>query len=220
MTKIEDYLSHIDSRGPDSERSDEIIDGMGLVVGPLVWNPNKGKSTKLFIETLKEYPLDNIRSVLDVGTGCGILSVIVKNRGIEKVIAVDNMREAVENARENFKLAKQEDIEIRLSDLFSNVTEKFDLVLFNAPASHPLRKNISRILQPLWSNEDNIRLRFLDQLEAHLTENGKALLLDSKFVDYDPLPEETLVNYPFSFKVLKENNGELSETRVIEISKS
>jgi len=45
MENIKDYLEHIDSRGPVNVKSEEDVADMNLRVEPLVWNPNKGKST-------------------------------------------------------------------------------------------------------------------------------------------------------------------------------
>jgi len=213
-----EYLDFIDTRGPDSIEKTEIVGGITLSIKPGVWNPNKGKSTKMFLELLKDYSLKNISSVLDIGTGSGILSLYLYKEGIKDIVATDYMDEALVNARKNIKLNNAQEIEVKKSDLFSSIDRKFDLIIFNAPATHPLRQKVSRLLEPLWSPEENIRLRFLQSLSDFLSKNGKALLMYSKFDDYNPIPENMLKKFPFSYKILKTNRGELSESGIIEIT--
>lgn len=73
-------------------------------------------------------------SVLDLGTGCGILGIIAAQKA-STVVASDINPYAVRCARENARLNR---IRNRLlfvqSDLFNFLGQKrFDLVLFNAP---------------------------------------------------------------------------------------
>jgi len=220
IDNIEEYLRFIDSRGPDEDDAREEVDGISIAVDSLVWNPNKGKSTKMFMQILHEYPLGDVHSALDLGTGSGILALLLWEKGVRNILAVDNMEESIMCARKNIELAGAEnDIEIQLSDLFSNIKGSFDLILFNAPATHPLRKDISRMLMGLWSPEENIRVRFLDSVNNHLNKGGRALLMYSRFVDYDPIPEEVLEKYPFSYSYLITNIGDMSESGILEIRK-
>lgn len=217
---IEDYLKFIDSRGPDKNNSDENIEGLSMVVDSLVWNPKKGKSTKMFIELLRDYPLDNVKSALDMGMGAGVLALLLWKRGVKNILAVDNMEESVMCAQKNVdSIAAGSEIDVRLSDLFSNVKGTFDLILFNAPATHPLRRDVPRCLMGLWSPEENIRVRFLDDLDIYLNDGGRALLMYSRFSDYDPIPEEVLERYPFSYSYLVTSKGDMSESGVLEIRK-
>lgn len=214
---IKEYLEFIDLRAPASHDSEEKIGDLTFKVKSNVWNPNKGKSSKMFVTLFKNYSLDNVESTLDIGTGSGILTLLLWKRGVKNITATDNMEESIINAKENFKLLNAKNIKLVKSDLFSNISGKFDLIIFNAPATHPLRKNISNKLLPLWSPEKNIRIRFLNSLKKHLTKNGRALLMTSKFIDFNPLPEEVLKKYPFSYKYLLKSKGELSESGIIEI---
>ncbi|MFB6215986.1 MAG: methyltransferase, partial [Candidatus Aenigmatarchaeota archaeon] len=71
------------------------------------------------------------RKCLDIGTGSGILAVTMAKKGAE-VVAADINPEALEAARDR---ADQEDTDIKLveSDLFENIEEEFDLIVFNPP---------------------------------------------------------------------------------------
>jgi methylase of polypeptide subunit release factors len=172
----------------------------------------------MFLELLENYPLEDISSVLDIGTGSGILSLYLYKKGIKDIVATDYMDEALVSVRENIKLNNAQKIEVKKSDLFSSIDRKFDLIVFNAPATHPMRQQVPRLLEPLWSPEENIRLRFLQSLSDFLSKNGRALLMYSKFDDYNPIPEKELNKFPFSYKILKTNRGELSESGIIEIT--
>ena len=74
-------------------------------------------------------------TVLDIGTGCGILAVIASKKA-GKVVATDVNPHAVECAKRNAKANRAaSNLEVRLGDLFEPIlkTEKFDVILFNAP---------------------------------------------------------------------------------------
>jgi ribosomal protein L11 methyltransferase len=68
-------------------------------------------------------------SLLDVGTGSGILAIASKMLGAEKVVGIDISEEAVRSARENAELNGVE-IEFRVATPYS-VKESFDIVVAN-----------------------------------------------------------------------------------------
>jgi ribosomal protein L11 methyltransferase len=55
------------------------------------------------------------QTVLDHGTGTGVLAIFAKRLGAEKVVAVDIDEKSVANAKENASL-NNEDIDVRLGD--------------------------------------------------------------------------------------------------------
>ena len=66
------------------------------------------------------------KSVLDMDTGLGILAEVALTIRAKSVLAADINPEAVANL-------KQKGIPTRHSDLFSTISEKFDLIIFNTP---------------------------------------------------------------------------------------
>ena len=83
-----------------------------------------------FIQYMKFEPHE---SVLEVGTGCGILAIVAAETAAS-VIATDIAEAAVENARYNVSQYNLEDkIEVRLGSFFEPIKddEKFDAILFN-----------------------------------------------------------------------------------------
>lgn len=85
-------------------------------------------TTRLCIKALKKY-LRKGWSVLDVGTGSGILAVVSKLLGASKVIGIDISEEAVRECRENAKLNRV-DIECLRADP-KDLKGEYDLVVAN-----------------------------------------------------------------------------------------
>ena len=74
-------------------------------------------------------------AVLDMGTGCGILAVLVSEKA-KSVLAVDINPYAIECAIKNTEMnGVKEMIEFRNGDLFQSIkpNESFSLILFNSP---------------------------------------------------------------------------------------
>lgn len=69
-------------------------------------------------------------SVLDVGTGTGVLSILAKKNGAGRILAVDISEDAVECAKENVEEYGC-DIEVRKNYLNFDIDEKFDIVVAN-----------------------------------------------------------------------------------------
>jgi release factor glutamine methyltransferase len=136
----------------------------------------------------KHLSKNKVNSHLDMGTGSGILATTSsKIIGEEKVTAADINPEAIEKL-------KDKKFETIKSNLFKNITKKFDLITFNAPYL-PLDKREpldSRLATTGGKEGDEISLKFLKQAKSHLNKNGKILLLISsltpikKINNYNP----------------------------------
>jgi ribosomal protein L11 methyltransferase len=70
------------------------------------------------------------KTVLDFGTGTGILAVMGKKLGAEKVVAIDNDEWSINNAAENFDANNCPDIILQLKDNLNGL-ETFDIILAN-----------------------------------------------------------------------------------------
>ena len=85
------------------------------------------ETTSMMIDNLLAADLSG-KTVLDHGTGTGVLAIFAKHLGAAEVIAVDIDEKSVENAKENAAL-NNEKIEVRLGD---SVPEgQYDLILAN-----------------------------------------------------------------------------------------
>lgn len=117
---------------------------------------------------------------LDMGCGhIGLLGQYVKlQRPDASVVSVDFYPEFADNTRVNVE-ANRLDIDVRQSDLFSNVSERFDLITTNLPYK-PQHLAPDGIAWPAttFSGDDGTDTthRFLTDAHDHLTSRGRVFL--------------------------------------------
>ena len=76
----------------------------------------------------------NNKKILDIGTGSGAISLALsKNLKDSKVIGVDISKNAIDLANENKIKLNINNVEFKESDIFSNIDEKFDIIVSNPP---------------------------------------------------------------------------------------
>jgi release factor glutamine methyltransferase len=167
----------------------------------------------LFAENLK---VQENETVLDVGTGCGILGIIAAEKA-SAVVAVDVNPYAVRCARENAKLNEvQNRIYYVQGDLFTPFNEcfKFDVVLFNAPYLPVDDNETGSWIERAWVGGATGRQaidRFIAEAPRHLKQMGRVLLMQSTLADVD----ETLrrfTDYGISARVVAEQTFPFFET--------
>ena len=132
----------------------------------------------LMIDAIGHIPL-NGRSVLDMGTGSGILGLYCALHGA-KVTASDIDQAAIDQVgRAAEALGVQ--IDLRLSDLFCDIPNRFELILFNPPYLPSVDVNDRSVD----GGPAGTRLvdRFLEELPRHLDPKAEALLLLSSLND-------------------------------------
>jgi len=101
--------------------------GLSINLHPQVYEP--AEDSFLLAENLAVKEGD---IALDVGTGTGLIALLM-SRKARFVLGVDINPMAIELARKNAELNSIQNVEFRLSDLFENVSGKFDVITFNAP---------------------------------------------------------------------------------------
>lgn len=92
--------------------------------------------TEVLIELcLEQIPLNSLFTVLDLGTGSGIIAVtLATERPNANIIAVDASSAALEIAQKNANFHHCQNVEFILSDWFSAVPQiEFDLIVSNPP---------------------------------------------------------------------------------------
>jgi release factor glutamine methyltransferase len=120
-------------------------------------------------------------SVLDMGTGSGLLAVeAALDTRVQRVVAVDIDPDALASARSRAGAAGVADeIEFVLGDLFEGLEgERFDLIMFNPPYL-PSEGDAD---EPSWSGGavgNEVMLRFLDEAGKHLNPDGDVLMIYS-----------------------------------------
>jgi ribosomal protein L11 methyltransferase len=101
-------------------------------------------STRLCIQALEERIKGKGLSVLDVGTGSGILAIVAARLKAKEVWGIDTDGVAVENARENVGLNHVSDsVKIKKGSI-GHLPKKFDVVIANIDL-----KSLKRMRKPL-----------------------------------------------------------------------
>ena len=155
--------------------------GLNFLVNPSVLIPRQDT------ETLVEQALDLMEpgdAVLDMctGSGCILISLLKMKQGC-KGVGVDISAQAIETARENAKM-NEVDATWICSDLFDEVTGKFDVMVSNPPyiATSVIETLMPEVVEfepydALDGHEDGLFFyrRLVEQSEKYLTDGGYLL---------------------------------------------
>lgn len=155
-------------------------------------------------------------SVLDMGTGCGILGILAAEKA-SRVVAIDINPHSIRCAKENADLNHVGDKMFFVQgDLLRplKVEEKFDLILFNAPYLPVENGEEGSWLERAWTDGTNGNClidRFISEAVQHLKQEGQILLMQSTLSDIN----QTLLRFEehgFKVHVAAEKALELFET--------
>jgi release factor glutamine methyltransferase len=127
--------------------------------------------------------------VLDIGTGSGIQALTAaKVKQVREVVAVDINEFALEKLKNNEFVKLNKKIKVKKSDLFSNIQNLFDLIIFNPPYL-PQDKGIED--PALYGGKKGWELseRFFDNVSNYLSTNGKILFLFSSLTNKEKIDE-------------------------------
>lgn len=136
----------------------------------------------LLIESLNVSPGER---VLEIGCGSGVVSIHCAKNGCT-VTAVDINPSAVEYTEENARL-NDVAIDVRGSDLFQNVPERFDTIVFNLPYLPVIDEGE---LAKAWSGgEDGMGPlpRLMTESKDHLYDDGRVIVVVSSLMDQGKL---------------------------------
>ncbi len=141
---------------------------------------------------LKNYIKPGMK-ILDMGTGSGIQAIEAKKLGAE-VLAADINPESIEPL-------KKLNINAIQSDLFSNIKEKFDLIIFNPPylPEDPREPEDSKLATTGGKKGNEILSKFLQQAKSHLNNKGKILIVVSSLTPDVP---QLITKNNFTFKII------------------
>ena len=100
-------------------------------------------TTEMMVRMMREIDFKN-KTVFDFGTGTGILAILAKKLGAEKVVAIDNDEWSIENAGENIAANNCDVIELLKAS--SPVGDKiYDVILCNIIKT-VIRENFSALV--------------------------------------------------------------------------
>ncbi|MCW3122221.1 MAG: hypothetical protein JWQ38_1713 [Flavipsychrobacter sp.] len=143
-------------------------------------------TTQLMITLMKDMPLAGT-SVLDFGSGTGVLAIMAELLGATDILAIDNDQWCVENAIENVARNNCKHITVRIGSSLNDVPKgNTDVVL----------ANINR----------HILLQYMRDLYKVVI-NGGNLLMSGLLVEDEEIITDAAVKAGFSFVKISEQNG-------------
>ena len=140
----------------------------------LIYEP--AEDSYLIQEVLEKELLNKNINILEIGCGSGILLSALKKLGINNIFGADINRDAVKHCVSlGFNCIR--------SNLFSDIKEKYDLIIFNPPYL-PEDKRGQEDRESMLATTGGkkgfeIINRFLKQAKNHLNQEGKIFLLTS-----------------------------------------
>jgi len=144
-------------------------------------------TTYMMIKWMKEIDHKG-KSVLDFGTGTGVLAILAEKLGASKIEAIDNDDWSIENANENILCNECSRIVLQKADSL-DFTGQFDIILANI--------------------NKNVLLANMERLQQHLAKGG--VLVISGLLEGDRSAIETAANrFKLAVKEQMINNGWIS----------
>lgn len=166
---VEDYVAvRADFHKPINNTKFEIV-----ITPKMSFGTGHHATTYMMIELMQGIDFTN-SSVLDFGTGTGILAILAEKSGAEKVNAIDNDDWSIANAEENFKKNACEKIVLKKAEDASSEL-KFDIILAN------INKNV--ILQNLNLLTDQLKQGGLLLLSGFLETDKNDILKGAKLLN-------------------------------------
>jgi release factor glutamine methyltransferase len=122
-------------------------------------------------------------SVLDVGTGSGVIAVFACYHGAGRVLALDVNPAAIRSAKRNARdHGFGEVMEVRRSNLFEQVgDEQFDVITANLPFRNKFAHDV--VARSQWDTDFRTNTQFFDQVRRHLKPGGRIYFAHSNFGD-------------------------------------
>ena len=142
-------------------------------------------TTQLMILMMRETGFSG-RTVLDFGTGTGVLAILAEMLGADRIIAIDNDEWCVQNALENSSRNNCTKIHVLKGSVEDDPTDMVDVIL----------ANINR----------HILLQYMPVLYRRLNHGG-TILMSGLLLDDEDIIVACAIENGFHFKTLKERSG-------------
>ncbi len=168
-----------------------VIDGLTIDAPAGLYHPAPDSSSEFFIRNLREMKSDRFKSVLEIGAGCGAISLYVAARWNATIKASDISPAAVEAIKRNAELNGLQ-IDVVESDMFERIPkQKFDLIIFNAPLIDKMPENAIEQYS-LCDPNGLITRSYLRGAKRFLNRNGVAIVSICRNSAYEVLNDVDL----------------------------
>jgi len=146
-----------------------------------VFSPIRGEYIELVLKAPLPSALQKNSIAFDIGTGTGVLSLVLAMRDIKKIVATELDDRAIICAQENMaRLGLVSQIEILKINLFPK--EKAALIVCNPPWL-PARPS-SSLEHAIYDPESQMLKGFLENLKEHLLSGGEGWLILSDLAEH------------------------------------
>ncbi|MBU3639894.1 methyltransferase [Polynucleobacter sp. MG-28-Ekke-A2] len=146
-----------------------------------VFSPVRSEYIDLVLKAPLPEAIKNSSIAFDIGTGTGVLAIILALRDVQRIIATDLSDRAIACAKENIDhLGLNSQIEIHQTNLFPET--KAALIVCNPPWL-PARPS-SSLEHAVYDPESQMLKGFLSGLKDHLLPNGEGWLILSDLAEH------------------------------------
>lgn len=145
-------------------------------------------TTQLMMMAMRHIPFGG-KSVLDFGTGTGVLAIIAAMLGATNITAIDNDEWSVENATENAARNRTSNIDISLGSIENLIPRNYDVIL----------ANINR----------HILLAYMNMMFEQLAHNG-ILLMSGLLLEDEEIIKIAATDAGFAIENVSTLNGWIS----------
>ena len=138
------------------------------------------RGTSIFLEVLEDIPSGKI---LDFGCGTGVISACISSlKGKHDFTLVDSDALALACSEKTMEATENKSFTVLASDVFSEVKEKFDLIVSNPPFHQGVKTNYAATEQ------------FLVMSKSMLHSGGELRIVANSFLHYLPIIKKTFGN--------------------------
>ena len=157
------------------------IENLGVSIFPHygVFAPTRHE----YVQLLLDAPLPKTYDVAyDIGTGTGLLAIILAQRGVRQVIATDLNPRALTCASENFTRLELANVQLQQADLYPTDAPRANLIVCNPPWLPA--KPSSPLEYAVYDANSKMLLGFLKGVKTHLAERGEVWLILSDLAEH------------------------------------
>ncbi|MFZ6742480.1 methyltransferase [Undibacterium sp. JH2W] len=184
-------LTHIDRWQKNRQKAFKAIAPTGKTVKYL------GKEFLVFPETfwpftdsqplVQSFKIKTGESVLDVGTGSGVIAIFACYGGASKVTAVDINPSAIKSAKHNAKMHGFDKLmKVKKSNLFQALKdEQFDVITANLPFRNKPAPDV--VASSQWDTDFKTNTQFFADVGKHLKPGGRIYFAQSNFGAIDEI---------------------------------